>query len=175
MASTVDPVAHLPTLSLPLQGGDLCPMVATKADALLFAEVFGLLPESFPWRGVERNGSQVRELFHPLFLSFSLWRRDSGPWRSSETTQSSDRAPCPLRPGAEQGRQPRRVPPGDANAGSECRLVRLFPSPSWPLKEGTRQRVISVGSLHRGTSSCTSFYGSVQGMTSGTAHSNIPD
>jgi hypothetical protein len=28
----------------------------------------------------------------PLFLSFSLWRRDAGSWRSCEATQPSDRA-----------------------------------------------------------------------------------
>jgi hypothetical protein len=44
----------------------------------------------------------------------------------------------PIRgPDAEQSRQPQRVQPGDANAVSECRLVRLFPSPFWPVKKGT--------------------------------------
>jgi hypothetical protein len=34
--------------------------------------------------------------FRPLFLSFSLWRRDSGPWRSCRANQSSDRVNvCP--------------------------------------------------------------------------------
>ena len=36
----------------------------------------------------------TRRLLRPLFLSFSLWRRDSGPWRSRRTNRSSNRAPC---------------------------------------------------------------------------------
>jgi hypothetical protein len=35
--------------------------------------------------------------FRPLFLSFSLWRRDSGLWRSRQTTQSSAWAQSPSR------------------------------------------------------------------------------
>jgi hypothetical protein len=97
---------------------------------------------------------------HPLFLSFSLWRGDSGLWRSCRATQSSAWAQSPSRasrgaasrtvmrrrgarresdnrPDAKHRRQPQRVQPGDANAVSECRLVRLFPSPFWPVKKGT--------------------------------------
>jgi hypothetical protein len=46
--------------------------------------------------------------------SFSLWRRDSGLWRSRQTTQASDQA----------------------NVGSGPLAVRLFPSPFWPVKKG---------------------------------------
>jgi hypothetical protein len=38
-------------------------------------------------------------------------------------------------PEAERRRQPQRVQPGDVNAVSECRLVRLFPSPFGPVKK----------------------------------------
>ena len=43
----------------------------------------------------------------------------------------------PIRgPDAKHRRQPRRVPPGDANEVSSCRLVRLFPSLFGPVKKG---------------------------------------
>jgi hypothetical protein len=226
-APSVDLISHLPTLPLPLQGGDFGPVVSARGSVFFHNKArrlpLSLSPRKGRTRGVERPQHQasisfpiyppcpslsregtsarpsrqgrasVQQTKHvayprvfplkrdrkkrepgegadsiPSFClslrrqgSFSLWRRDSGGGRSSETTQSSDRAPCPSRPGAGQGRPPRRVPPGGANAGGECRLVQLFPSPLMAAKERTPRRVMSVGSLHRGTSSCTSFSGSV--------------
>ncbi len=60
------------------------------------------------------------------------------------------RAPPIRGPDAKHRRQPWRVQPGDANAVSSCRLVRLFPSPFWPVKKGISRQNRPKERLYKG-------------------------
>jgi hypothetical protein len=55
-APTVDTVAHLPTLSLPLQGGDLRPHRFGRDERLRNKQSTPIALASLPWRGEKKEG-----------------------------------------------------------------------------------------------------------------------
>jgi hypothetical protein len=92
IARIVDPGAYLPTLSLPLQGGDLGPSALTGDSAVLLAAAPGSPPSLSPRkgrkRGVERRCCQPwMPVPHLPTLSLPLQGGDSG------STASTGRAP----------------------------------------------------------------------------------
>jgi hypothetical protein len=126
----------------PFGEGTQGPAVWAGASALLFDDAPGQFPSLSPRkgrkRGVERKWRQVN-LAIPSPLPALLPLAKGLRALAFVPHHSIKRPGQRLIPGPEagQGRQPQRVQPGDANAGSECRLVRLFPSPFGPVKKGT--------------------------------------
>jgi hypothetical protein len=114
VAPTVDTIALLPSLSLPLQGGDFAPTASTGDSALVFDKIPGSPPILFSRKWRTRAD-----------------RREVIPWRGAKSLQHQSSIPVPHLPTLPPLRRQGSLP-GSSRGPAVSNSVRSTPSGSKP-------------------------------------------